>query len=100
MTKSEVAEHYVTNHCRFMGSYAGDFSPYSFVAQFAEELEAAAYSVLFPERYKEHVAYAVGMVSRHGFLEPPAAIAAVYLATRFEFFFRVLSGKLQPNGCW
>src|SRR5262249_21444106 len=46
------------------------------------------------------VAYAVGMVARPGFLEPPAAIAAVYLATRFEFFFRLLSGKLKGDGTW
>ena len=50
--------------------------------------------------YKEHVVYTVGMVARHGVLEPPAASAAVYLATRFEFFFRVLSGKLQGDGTW
>jgi hypothetical protein len=40
------------------------------------------------------------MVARHGFLDPPAAVAAVYLATRFEFFFRLLSGKLDKHGKW
>jgi hypothetical protein len=63
-------------------------------------MTAAPHTDLFPGRYKEHVAYALGMVARHGFLEPPAAIAAVYLATRFEFFFRLLSGKLNGDGTW
>jgi hypothetical protein len=83
-----------------MGSYAGDFMPYRFLARVAEEMTAAPHTDLFPNRYKEHVAYALGMVAQHGFLEPPAAIAAVYLATRFEFFFRLLSGKLKGDGTW
>jgi hypothetical protein len=63
-------------------------------------MAAAPDTDLVPDRYKEHVACAVGMVARHGFLESPAAIAAVYLATRFEFFFRLLSGKLNRDGTW
>lgn len=100
MTTSDEAASYITTHCRFMGSYAGDFAPYRFLVRVAEEMAAAAPTDLFPDRYKEHVAYAVGMVARHHFLEPPAAIAAVYLATRFEFFFRLLSGKLKGDGTW
>ncbi|OAI48662.1 hypothetical protein AYO44_06780 [Planctomycetaceae bacterium SCGC AG-212-F19] len=66
----------------------------------AAEMDAAPSSILFPERYKEHVACALDMVGKHMFLDPPAAIASVYLATRFEFFFRTLSGKLKSNGEW
>lgn len=100
MTRSDKAVSYIMTHCRFMGSFAGDGAPYGFLAQVADEMAAAKHTALFPDRYKEHVAYAVGMVARRGFLEPPAAIAAVYLATRFEFFFRVLSGKLKGDGTW
>jgi hypothetical protein len=100
MTSSDKAVSYIMTHCRFMGSFAGDGAPYGFLAQVADEMAAAKHTALFPDRYKEHVAYAVGMVARHGFLEPPAAIAAVYLATRFEFFFRVLSSKLKGDGTW
>jgi len=57
-------------------------------------------SVVFPERYIEHVACAVDMVASNMFLSPPAAIASVYLATRFEFYFRILSGKLNGDGTW
>lgn len=98
MTSSDKAVSYIMIHCRFMGSFAGAGAPYGFLAQVADEMAAAKHTDLFPDRYKEHVAYAMGMVARHGFLEPPAAIAAVYLATRFEFFFRVLSGKLIGTG--
>jgi hypothetical protein len=100
MNRSEEAAGYITTHCRFMGSYAGDGAPYGFLARAAEEMTAAPHTDLFPGRYKEHVAYALGTVARHGFLEPPAAVAAVYLATRFEFFFRILSGKLKGDGRW
>jgi hypothetical protein len=100
MTNSDEAAGYIRTHCQYMGSYAGDGSPYRFLARVAEEMAAAPHTDLFPGRYKEHVAYALGMVARHGFLEPPAAIAAVYLATRFEFFFRLLSGKLNGDGTW
>ncbi len=100
MSGSDEAVGYIRTHCQHMGSYAGDFAPYRFLARVAEEMTAAPHTDLFPDRYKEHVAYALGMVARHGFLEPPAAIAAVYLATRFEFFFRLLSGKLKGDGTW
>jgi hypothetical protein len=97
---SDEAAGYIKTHCGRLGSYNGDGSPHSFLARVAEEMAAAPHSRLFPDRYKEHVAYALGMVARYGFLEPPTAIAALYLATRFEFFFRLLSGKLKGDGTW
>jgi hypothetical protein len=100
MTSSDEAAGYIRTHCPHMGGYAGDGSPFRFLARVAEEMASAPHTDLFPERYKEHVAYALGMVARHGFLDPPAAVAAVYLATRFEFFFRLLSGKLDKHGKW
>ncbi len=100
MTGSDEAAGYIRTHCQYMGSYSGDGSPYRFLARVAEDMAPAPPTDLFPDRYKEHVAYTVGMVARHGFLEPPAAVAAVYLATRFEFFFRLLSGKLKGDGTW
>ncbi len=100
MTASDEAAGYITTHCRHLGSYWGDCAPYRFLARFATEMDAAPYTDLFPQRYKEHVAYAVGQVAQHSFLDSPAALASSYLATRFEFFFRVLSGKLNGNGTW
>jgi hypothetical protein len=40
------------------------------------------------------------MVASNQFLSPPAAIASLYLATRFEFYFRILSDKLNGDGTW
>lgn len=100
MTASDEAVGYIKTHCPGIGSYQGDLSPYLFLRRVEHDIDAAKPSPLFPQRYKEHVACAVGMVGRHGFLEPPAAIASVYLATRFEFFFRLLSGKLRGDGTW
>lgn len=68
MTRSDEAAEYIMNHCRFMGSYSGDGSPYRFLARLAEEMVAAPHTVLFPERYKEHVAYALGMIARQASL--------------------------------
>src|SRR5262249_44235506 len=100
MTKSDEAAGYIRTHCQYMGSYSGDGSPFKFLGQVAEEMASAPPTNLFPDRYKEHVSYAVGMVARHVFLEPPAAVAAVYAVTRFAFFFRLPSGKLKGDGTW
>jgi hypothetical protein len=83
-----------------MGAYFGDDSPYTYLRRVAEEMVAAPPTELFPERYKEHVACALEIVANFEFTKPPAAIAAAYLATRFELFFRLLSGKLKGDGTW
>ena len=71
-----------------------------FIAQVSRDMEASSTTPLFPSRYKEHVAYALDMISKYDFLSSEAAIASVYLATRFEFYFRILSGRLKGNGSW
>jgi len=71
-----------------------------FLKEAASQMREAKPTLAFPDRYIEHVAFAVETVSLNGFLSPPAAIASVYLATRFEFYFRVLSGKLNGDGTW
>jgi hypothetical protein len=63
-------------------------------------MRLSASSAVFPDRYKEHVAYAVEMVASTRFLWPRVAIASVYLVTRFESYFRMLSGKLNRDGTW
>jgi len=71
-----------------------------FLKQVSSEMRNSEPSMVFPSRYIEHVAYAIDMVASNPFTSPPAAIASVYLATRFEFYFRVLSGKLKADGTW
>ena len=95
----EAIEHLVTC-CRNVGAFSGTDAPYVFLKNLASQIQQSKSSKVFPDRYKEHVAYAVGMVASNPFLAPPAAIASFYLATRFEFYFRILSGKLKGDGTW
>jgi hypothetical protein len=100
VSSSDEAVEYIKTHCKHLGRYHGDGSPQRFLARIAAEMAVAPHTDLFPDRYKEHVVHALAMVAGHGFLDSPAAIAAAYLATRFEFYFRLLSGKLKSDGTW
>jgi hypothetical protein len=100
MTGTDEAVHYVTNHCRFMGSYAGDFSPFRFLGRVAKEMAAARPTAVFPVGHKEHVAYALGVIAGNHPTTPPTVLATVYLVTQLEFCFRLLSGKLKADGEW
>ena len=83
-----------------MGAFSGTDEVDRFLMHVAHDMETSKPTTLFPGRYKEHVAYALNMVANHTFTDPPAAIASVYLATRFEFYFRILSGKLNADPAW
>ena len=100
MGPTEEAIKYLTTCCRNIGAFSGTGAPYTFLKSLASQIEQSKPSKVFPDRYKEHVAYAVNMVAFNLFLSPPAAIASLYLATRFEFYFRILSGKLNGDGTW
>lgn len=100
MRKAQQAADFIASHCRNVGAFWGSGEPYGFLQETAQEMRATAATAVFPSRYIEHVTYAMDMVGRNRFLSPPAAIASVYLATRFEFYFRVLSGRLQNDGSW
>ncbi len=98
--KAQQAADFIKSHCPNVGAFKGNSDPYVFLQQSACDIADSKSSELFPERYKEHVAYAVNVVASNGFLSPPAAVASVYLATRFELYFRVLSGTLNRDGTW
>lgn len=107
MNPTDEATYYITNWYSRMG--AGDTrnrmpglsSPSAVLETAATAMLKANPSDAFPSRHKEHIAYALQMIaSRSPFLEPAAAVASVYLATRFEFYFRVLSGRLKADGTW
>jgi len=100
MSPTDEAIKYLTTCCRNIGAFYGTGAPYVFLKNVASQIEQSKPSKVFPGRYKEHVAYAVDMVASNQFLSPPAAIASVYLATRFEYYFRILSGKLKTDGTW
>ena len=100
MNPTDEAIKYLTMCCRNIGAFSGTGHPYAFLKNVASQIEQSKPSTVFPSRYKEHVAYAVDMVASNPFLSPPAAIASLYLATRFEYYFRILSGKLNGDGTW
>ena len=100
MSPTDEAIKYIVTCCRNCGAFSGTSAPYVFLKNLASQIKQSRPSKVFPDRYKEHVAYAVDMVASNQFLSPPAAIASLYLVTRFEFYFRILSGKLKGDGTW
>jgi len=106
MTPTEEIVYYITTWYPHIG--AGDTraridglsSPYAVMMKAADEMLKAESCEAFPAGHKEHIAYALQMVASGGFLSSSAAVGSVYLATRFEFYFRVLSGRLNPDGEW
>lgn len=100
MRKAQQAADFIVSHCPNVGAFWGTGEPYELLYETAKEMRATAETSAFPSRYIEHVAYALEMVSMSRSFSPPAAIASVYLATRFEFYFRILSGRLGRDGSW
>lgn len=100
MNETEKAINFIINSCPNLVAFSGAGDVYMHLKNTAFEMEKSKPTTLFPIRYKEHVTYALNLVASYGFLEPPSAVASVYLATRFEFYFRVLSGKLNADGTW
>jgi hypothetical protein len=98
--KAQQAADFIVSHCPNVGAFYGSGEPYRFLQETAEHMHAARPTSIFPDRYIQHVAYAMGMVGSNTFLTPPAAVASVYLATRFECYFRLLSEKLNADGTW
>ena len=98
--RAQEASDFIVSHCPRVGAFYGTGEPYGFLQQTAKDMRAAQPTSVFRARYIEHVAYAVDTVGSNSFLSPPAAVASVYLATRFEFYFRLLSGKLNGDGTW
>jgi hypothetical protein len=98
--KAQQAADFIVSHCPHVGAFHGSGEPYGFLQETAQQMREAQPTSVFPARYIEHVAYAVDLVGRNMFTTPPAAVASVYLATRFEFYFRLLSGNLNGDGTW
>jgi hypothetical protein len=100
MDRTKQALDFITTCCGRVGAFQGTSDVHRYLKETAAEMTVSEPSAVFPDRYIEHVAYAVDMVASNTFMSPPAAIASVYLATRFEFYFRILSGKLNGDGTW
>jgi hypothetical protein len=99
-TRSQLAIDFIKDCCPHVGAFHGTTAVHAYVHDTAAEMATTPASAAFPERYIEHVAYAMQVVATNDFTSPPAAVASVYLATRFEYYFRVLSRRLNADGTW
>lgn len=88
MDATQQAISYIMSCCGSVGAFGGSTDVDRFLKQVASQMAASSPSAVFPGRYIEHVACAVDMVASNDFTSSPAAIASLYLATRFEFYFR------------
>lgn len=96
----QQASDLIVSCCSHVSAFQGSGEAHQLLMETAADMRQYRPSSVFPQRYIEHVAYALDAVARFGFLSPQAAVASVYLATRFEFYFRILSGKLTREGTW
>jgi len=96
----EKAKLWIVEWCPFVVGYSGTGEPYEFIGRYAGVIAKATASDLFFERQKEHIGYAMSMIAHSRFTDPASAVASVYLVTRLEFFFRILSGVLNFDGTW
>ncbi|GEM_PF-2509586 len=99
-TNTEKAVDFIINNCLSIGQFNGSNEVKFFIEQVALDMDLTEPNSIFPDRYKEHVAYAIREISKSDFLESQSVISSVFLLTRFEYFFRILSGKLKSDGSW
>ncbi|MCQ3930811.1 MAG: hypothetical protein DPW16_10165 [Chloroflexi bacterium] len=103
MTKTQEAIRFIVSYCPHISSfdnYNDVGNVFAFLKQVALDIDESPETPVFQGRTKEHVAYAVDTVACWDFLSSPSVMAASYLVTRFEFYFRVLSGVLNEDGTW
>ena len=98
--RAKLAVDYIKSGCAGIGAVYDPGDIRAYVCDTAAEIAVALPSTALPERYIEHVAYAMNQFARNEPFSPPVAVASVYLATRFEYYFRVLSGRLNGDGTW
>ena len=63
MSPTDEAIKYLTTCCRNIGAFCGTAPPCVFLKKIAIQIKQSKPSKVFPERYKEHVAYAIDMVA-------------------------------------
>lgn len=104
--KIQLATNYILETCPNIASYSLTFeNGQNPILQFLKELCAdinnSKPSKLFPEDLIKNVSYAIqewvkSCEDRNE--KRPGVLASVYLATRFEFYFRILSNVLNADG--
>ena len=62
---------YITSCCPRLGAFSGSGEVFFFLKDIADQMKKGEPSVLFPERYKDHVAFSFRLVGSYDFLSPP-----------------------------
>jgi hypothetical protein len=99
-SKLFLAKYFLVESCEVIGRVSTNGDAGLHLQNFASELEASPCTELFGFRSKEAVAFAVRLIATTSGLAPEAAVGSVYLCTRMEIYFRMLSGFLNPDGTW
>jgi hypothetical protein len=94
----ELTKHYLLNCCPIAGAYALLDGLLNIISDCADLITSTPDKDIFHIRQKEAVALAMKEATTPGFDDPRRAIASLFLATQFEFYFRILSGLLNPDG--
>jgi hypothetical protein len=96
-----LAKHYLIACCSVAGAYSLPDGLLNLISDCADLMAANPGKDIFLSRQKESpVALAMKEAVTPGFEHPRKAFASLYLATQFEFYFRFLSGLLNPDGSW
>jgi hypothetical protein len=93
-----LAKFFISRNCPSIGAYCGNFDAPHFIANVAADVVTWPMGRGHNDRRLDIIAYALDIASQMSFVTPPGALASVYLLHQLEFFFRVLSGVLHPNG--
>jgi hypothetical protein len=96
----ELAKFYLVACCRKAGAYSLPDGLISLVSDAADLMTSNPDKDIFLGRQKAPVALAMKEAVMPELDRPQRAIAALYLATQFEFYFRILSGLLNFDGSW
>jgi hypothetical protein len=99
MNETKDAVELILKRCKEIGNFQGD-RPQQFLTKASEDIKIGRASALFPDPYRLHIAHAVRIIAESKPTDPGAAVGAVYLSSRMEVFFRILSGRLTSAGRW
>jgi hypothetical protein len=95
-----LAKGYLVVNCIRAGAWTLHGGHQNLVTDVADMMAHGSDTDLFVGRQKEPVSVAMKNCISLGIMDPLNAISALYLATQFEFYFRILSGSLNIDGTW
>src|ERR1700692_4790863 len=96
----ELAKFYLVACCSKAGAFSLPDGLINLVTDAADLMTSTPDKDIFLGRQKPPVALAMKEAVTPELDRPQRAIAALFLATQFEFYFRILSGMLNFDGSW